>query len=79
LSGQVHTNQTIEHYKLTLSLRDNFSVRLQRSSLGNSKLKYCLHYGQRFLFNVFKRSFIVATFFTFLTFFYFSWNVFLHL
>jgi len=25
LSGQVHTNQTIEHYKLTLSLRDNFS------------------------------------------------------
>jgi len=43
MSGQVHTNQTIEHYKLTLSLRDNFSVRLQRSSLGNSKLKYCLH------------------------------------
>jgi len=30
LSGQVHTNQTIEHYKLTLSLRDNFSVLLAR-------------------------------------------------
>jgi len=33
LSGHIHTNQTIEHYKLTLTSRDNFSVRLQRSSL----------------------------------------------
>jgi len=40
LSGQVLTNQTIEHYKLLLSLRDNFSERLQRSSLGNSELKF---------------------------------------